>query len=339
MKKFAFASFLLGALVGGLSSQAIAAECYPCQPCYQQPSCWGTFNAGAEWLYWKTHTDSTSLTSIETTYSNTYTKSKSIQQHFDYKSGYRVNIGYELPGDQWEANIVYTYVPTQGHSGNVFIEPATHEAQQVINSNYNYNGISTATAYHAKATAHLSYVDVDIARTIFCGDNLNFSLRPHIGFRGAWMDQKYSENVTLSSSDEDSTNHGLGINKIDFNGCGIEGGLWSEWRFCSGLSIVGHVGGSILYSRFEEKSITSETDIAANGKATTPYYDFVKEIIHTGTPAVDYFVGLKYENTLCNINWNAHIGWEQHIWFNLSQLYFPTNLSYQGLTLGLDVGF
>ncbi len=345
MKKFAFTSLLLGALMGGLASQATAADCAPCQPdC--APCCgFGTFKAGADWLYWKTHTDVVSPTSIQTTYTDGDASSKSIQQKFDYKSGYRVNVGYELPGDLWEVNASYTYVPTRASSGDVFIAPATHQATQLINTSNTYNnGISTATFYHGKTSMNLSGVDVDISRTILCGESLNFSLRPHIGFRGVWIDQKYHENVILSTSNTNSTNYGVSATKIDFQGYGVEGGLWSEWKFCNGLSIVGHVGGSILYSRFKQTGFTRETDVATDGTTTTPYNLDSTLVTYDGTPTVDYFVGLQYENCFCNTNWNVHIGWEQHIWFNLCEINVQvtggaTHISYQGLTLGLEVGF
>jgi hypothetical protein len=63
------------------------------------------------------------------------------------------------------------------------------------------------------------------------------------------------------------------------------------------------------------------------------------EKFFTATPSVDYFVGLQYADTMCDMIVKARLGWEQHVLFDTNRMLFAGNLSTQGLTLGLDVGF
>lgn len=337
MKKFAFTTLLLGALLGGFTTSASADDC-----CYQTPSycddtslCYGKFTVNGDWLYWKVEQESLYYADLLTNLSSANvpnsTYDKALTPNFHYTNGFRVGIGYELPGDEWKFGVVYTYIPGHGKSNNT-----TENSTQSISQDFSDDLAST---YKTKWNLNFSYLDIDLARSISCGES--FRLSPHIGFRGAWMNQKFHSSSILSTSTARSTNYGYGKVEETLNGYGIEGGLWGEWNIGFNFSFVGHVGGSILYSKFKGKFDTTQVNVAADGTETTPIDQSNRFPITTSTPSVDYFVGLQYAANLCNFDVSAHIGWEQHIFFNmLNQVVNPEgNLSAQGLTLGLAVGF
>ncbi len=333
MKKFAFTSLLLGALLGGFASTAQADDCCYAPPtyCYDDSFCNGKFTVSADWLYWKVQEEAIYFTSLNT---NTATSSvpnstfvDALLPDFKYQNGFRVGIEYELPGDEWQFGVVYTYIPGHG---------AIHRhAENTLQTFADTTG--TASSLHAKWNLNLSYLDVDLARSIACGEC--FSLRPHIGFRAAWIDQKYHSTALLTSSTSTSSNYGYFKINEHFNGYGIEGGLWGEWKFGWNLSLVGHIGGSILYSEFKTSAPIYQINVAADGTETTPVDHPLHYNRTTGTPTIDYFVGLQYASNFCDFDVSAHIGWEQHIFFNMLDANEQGNLSAQGLTLGLDVGF
>lgn len=372
MKKFALSTLLLGALTGGFASSAQADDCSynPCCP----PSCceWsfsdGKFHVGADYLYWKTEADhldfgsrftpgTTTVRVPSTTPGSSSSSSASslsggtaadvdatfvhrIRPKFKYDSGFRVWAGYELPCDLWEIGVAYTYMPSHASTGIFSVTPpvsgavpTTTPTNEII-VGYERNLETTA----AKWNSTFQYLDVDIARTLKFGEC--FRLRPHIGFRAAWGDQKYRQVSLFATSTVPGANvadfrHG----KETFQGYGVEGGLWADYNIGYGISIVGHVGGSILYTKIKLKESTFETvgGVPPPGIGET----FVaNDSHHTAIPSTDIFVGLCYCDNFCDFDFNVHAGWEQHVWFDLQRLTANHgNLSTQGLTVGLDVGF
>ncbi len=340
MKKFAFTSLLLGAFVSGLASTATAAECYPYQPaCCEWSLCDGAIKLGADWLYWKTTADCLPYaSSFTTTPSNPgFLAEMRRHLHFQYDNGYRVVLGYELPGNKWELDAIYNYIPSSAH-----VKLETPDVFHYVSSSISP---SHASKLKAKWDNNLSYFDLDLSRTLTCGEC--FQLRPHIGFRAAWQDYKYRVESLLLTSTEDSENVSYGRESQNFQGYGIEGGLWADWLIGCGLSIVGHVGGSAMYSETHAHRKTYEIDYAANGGSTEHSRNTSRATFRTGTPTFDYFVGLEYADIFCEMEISAHIGWEQHTFFNMTQtaqlnqfnVQTASNMTVQGLTLGLDVVF
>ncbi len=205
-------------------------------------------------------------------------------------------------------------------------------------------------------------VDIDVSRTI--AFNNCISLQPHVGFRALWYTDKQKVEATgafgggrkLGSStsetaDEDPPAAAPGgtttfttdiLFKDKFTGYGIEAGLWGKWQIWDGLSVIGHFGGSILYAKF----VVNETATTAlRHSGTNPnlppiiHTDTVCDTIHTATPTADYFLGLEYADSMCDVTFAVRVGWEQHVYFDPNRIFQYGDLSTQGLTLGLAVGF
>lgn len=339
MKKSFFVVTLLGILFNDIQSP-VSAELYnnfissnSC--CEEETSCNGNFKAGAEWIYWKAQqdkllggifSDSTDPLSIT---------SRAIRPNFKYESGFRVGIGYELPDNLWEAGVCYTYLPSHAKAF-----ATTTDNQTIFNNNdidnLLANGFLEVSSFNAKWNLTLHQIDVDISRKI--NFDCNFTLRPHIGFRSIWMDQNLQLNYITSDVYGDLGNLPIRENfREKFTSYGVEGGLWAEWQMGCGLSLVGHFGGSLLYSKFKlcetfNSTAVSEENVNAEGQ----------DIFWTGIPTLDYFVGVQYSYDLCETKIAARVGWEQHLLFDTHRFYFQTgqgDLSLQGLTIGLGVAF
>lgn len=266
--------------------------------------------------------------------------------NFKYDSGFRVWLGYELPCDLWEVSVAYTYLPSRASTGieSVTLPVATGNqinidgiplpVPLVVPGVGTFPGLESTAA---RWSTTFQYIDVDLARTVRFGEC--FRLRPHIGFRAAWgtqtLNQVYAFDTTVIGGPTTLFSH----EKEKYQGYGLEGGLWADYHLGYGLSVVGHVGGSILYTKIKNHA----QEFIFTAGATPPGIGFAE--VHSGTqhtaiPSLDYFAGLQYADNFCDFDFNLHIGWEQHVWFDLSRLRGRNgNFSQQGLTAGLEVGF
>lgn len=357
-------SGLLGLFLCSVATPEAADYCQNYDNCCEWNMCDGKFNVGADWLYWKTEQDNMLIGTIVDGNFGNGKEARVFEGHnkrpnYKFDNGFRVWAGYQLPCDCWDVGVSYTYLPS---SANI----VSFHSDDVIDSNGGRNGDTVEffstylsdfvlirdvdglngnlyTDYHSKWNSTLNYIDVDVARTICLCECFKF--RPHVGFRAAWMDQKLrtlgSLPIPAEGEQPESTFATLSLQKQKFKGYGIEGGLWGEWDIGCGLSLIGHVGGSVLYSKFSvNQQYASVTYIDINQDPELNFAVDLHDSFWTATPTVDYFLGLNYANCFCDMIFNIHAGWEQHVFFDMNRLSCNGgNLSTQGLTVGVDVGF
>lgn len=335
MKNFVRHSILLGATLGVFASTALTANCYsPCLPSScEWSACDGRFTLGADYLYWQTEQDG--LPSIETGFVSQeepfiFSHLKDKDPSFKYESGFRVYAGYALPCDQWELGAVYTYIP-----GKASVSHSIIAGEQAIDSLY--------TEFQGKWSSTFSYLDIDLARTLKFGEC--FALRPHMGFRAMWGDQKWHDHNILQEPlfnvDVEVVNTVPEFDKQKYEGYGVEGGLWAEWNVFCNFSVIGHFGGSVLYTKNSYHTHLIYGLLQQDGQLGIFNEYFTKKSSWSATPSLDYFLGLRYADCFCDWDFSAHIGWESHVWFDLGNvtLLDEGNFTTQGLTVGLDVSF
>lgn len=325
-----------------------------CNNCCEWSCCDGKFVVGADWLYWKTEQDLdvgtiVSFSDFDNNVETGFAISGDVKTlNNQYDSGFRVYAGYELPCDCWDIGVAYTYMPTNAKvSTFVNEEPLLAFSSEFVTDITDLQAIALEQSellqsfdtFAAKWNNNISWLDIDLGRTICMCECFKF--RPHAGFRAAWMDQKYRTFGVQTFGAYENNIFATRI-KQTFNGYGLEGGLWGEWELGGcGLSVIGHVGGSLLAAKFkvEEKSLVTQ-QFGVDDFSFFPIKE--RNSFWTATPTFDYFLGLRYEDCFCDMTFSAHIGWEQHLFFNMNRLFDGCgcgNLSTQGLTLGLDVGF
>lgn len=299
---------------------------------------------GADWLYWKIREDGLNLfthgeTSPEIAANINSVDYTPIRPHFKYESGARGYLCCRIPGSCYDIAASYSHIPATARataatpSGNVnssFLTNTTGFPVLVSVSIPDSTGGEVISKWNTK----INCLDVDIGRNISIGRCLKF--RPHLGFRWGWMEQVLSMDARL-----DSASTTLNLNsklQENFVGVGVKGGLWLKICTDCGISVIGHLGGSALYSEIKlytklyQNSLTGGTSIS--GLSNT------KEAFHVGTPTIDYFVGLQYTYDFCRMSLSVILGWEQHFVFQVNKFSATNdNLSLGGGTMGLNLGF
>lgn len=172
-----------------------------------------------EWLFWKTRQEGME-----------YALSKQI--HFDYTSGFRVGLGVHLPQDGWDIYANYTQLHPS-HSDHVHhpVFPLfLYGASGLVNEAHGHWGIEFQSA------------DVEIGRAFYLSRSLSF--RPHIGLKGAWIDQDahfHYRGGFVPNGEEFKTEM-----KNDFKGAGPRIGMQSNWHLGVGLSFFGDVACALV---------------------------------------------------------------------------------------------
>ncbi len=301
----------------------------------------GKFTIGGEYLYWKAEQDALALGAhVHIEQEGAIVDSQIINPDFNYESGFRVYGDYMIPGSDWQIGIFYTHTPSSGSVS----QSADIENNNFIALNTQNYPLLTAFAQAANSdelafssltstwTNHIDYLDVEVART-FCIDTC-LTFTPHIGVRNFWMQQKIKATLTGEQRTPTVQEVLAEVNfKQRFYGVGVEGGLWGDWTLGCGFSMVGHMGGSILCSKFtmdqkaEEISSADLSSLSASG------------VFHTGTPMVDYAFGLAYNDCVFGMDVNVHANFEQHMLIDANRQANGGNLILSGLTIGGSITY
>jgi len=292
------------------------------------------FNAEA--LFWQSNMGSLSFgveSDSTTSVQNGHCKSPS----FDWKWGYRLGIGYQIPHDRWDlfANYTYLYGHAHGHANAKAVFPT-----------WATNFAGTSPFYAASATAdwnmHLNMADLELGRNCFPSKWL--SLRPFVGLRGGTIDQKYlvaynGGTIAPLGSDQVQLN-------TDFWGVGLRMGVNTLWGLGKGLSIYGNGSTSLLSGHFtvheREKLIWQELQ----------KMNLESQVSNVVVEA-DVALGLQWDYLFSKERYHIGLkmGWEFDVYFNQNQLFHFTStnpasfqtqsddLSFQGLTVGLRFDF
>jgi len=215
----------------------------------------GTVVVGAEWLYMKPAVDENYF-SEKTVYAPGASGCISRQApNLNWDSGFRVNLGFNLPCDQWALNVSYLYFWTTASHSDAFANnfpvinpgetvPLAGGIVPVLFNNVSefFNG-DYSTAGHWKW--QFNQLDIDFSRISMI--NRSITLTPRAGFRFIWSEQQLNTAFAFSGAG-DSLQVGT-YNKNRIDGFGIKFGLDSTWDigFC-GLSLYGNFDYSVLLS-------------------------------------------------------------------------------------------
>lgn len=298
------------------------------------------FRGGIYYLYWKTEEDNLTVaydTSISHEPVTSVLKVKDQNPQFLWESGYRIFAGYDF-NRSWSLDLFYTYVPAKSRA-NVFVAESDNYVFVNEDDFPILQNLDTPLfeSINSKWNMTFNYIDIDIGKNVCLAESL--IIRPHIGVRIGWMNQNlYLSGDNIQSADDKTTQYVHMCTKERFKGCGVEGGVYADWVIDCGFSLLGHAGGSILYSNFLKSSCLEIYGSNINRVVPQQMIE-QKGRVTNGTPTLDYLLGIKYENKCWNKEFSIILCWEQHVWFHMNKLNEAGNLSTQGLTAGFNIGF
>lgn len=309
---------------------------------------WAEFFVTADFIYWQARQDGLSFAQ-----EGNYRFNNNVPQSahkgsfknvdFGFEPGFKAGIGVDFRHDGWSLLANYTWLDQFDARGSARNNP---DQRGQLGSGF-FTDILPNTlvspvpleSARARWKLRFNVIDVELARSFYISSHL--VLKPYIGAKYAWIDQKYRVNyVGTGTNPFDFTV--IMRQKQDFWGVGLRAGLNSEWHFTRNWSLYGALALSELYSQFE----TTRKDVETSG-ATPGVIYYVENNFHTIKPVLEMAFGVRYETFFSNDRYQLFFqaGWEEQFWFDHNQLidngfrYGRGDLTLQGLDIKAGFSF
>lgn len=330
------------------------APCYsvdtpPCDYCYgpenvagnpavRPYTCDGDFVFTIAGFYWNAHEDGLEYgianhvfvpnppTQPEIQSLNQLVNAKFLNPTFKWDFGWKLGAGYNSTRDGWDLNLLWTHYLGRAHSH----ENASPESGKVLITLWSdFASTNGSVDYAGTIKTHLklnlNLVDLELGREFWNSKYL--TLRPHIGLRLAYVDQKYtiihragSWALRNVSAVQDPFNNEATL-KNDFHGLGLRTGFDSTWFIGNGFSLFGSTAISLIYGRFS-------LEMNERNRASTAPFDITRimgsdEHFHSLKAITDLTLGMQYSTLFndCKYGFTLSLGWEHHLFLNQNQLW------------------
>ncbi len=239
----------------------------------------GGVSAVFDFLYWKANEDGleygTKMVGGPLIGHSSNTNTHLLDLNFKWNPGFRLGLGYLFDRfDHWGLDLKWTYMRNTAYSHDSArgIESQTGAVDTIVSPwvNLLFDLSAGASEAVAKWNVNLNVLDLDLGRSFFVSERL--VLNPHIGFRGAWIHQKYHAKyrttfLLMESEFEPPRNvHFIAWN--NFGSFGIRGGSEFIWHFNSRWNLFARLSGSVLYGKFNVKM--KDIDDQGLGEGETP---------------------------------------------------------------------
>ncbi len=343
-----------------------------CVPCWFHHGCsqeYG-FYLTADFLWWRTENHGYSFAFDQQDSLANIGKVQRINPKWD--PGFRVGLGWNSDYDGWDVLFNWTWmynhakttrirndltvaeITTQGYYPqwpitSTLLQNSTN-LPLLASGHFNFRQVD------AKSNIHLNAIDFELGRSFYA--TRRFSLRPHWGVRGAFIDQKFSNVFSDPLINPVALARLLGTQpafafdgKNNWWGVGPRAGMFSEWHLCSGFSILGKAAGALMYGQTRVSSVTQTvpflTDTYVVIRKASEHFDQL-------VPNLQMMLGLQW-GTCFNCDsmyFGMNVCWETNYWWN--QFNLPASvdlfdaplpsignqpLTQEGLTINLELDF
>ncbi len=235
--------------------------------------------------------------------------------NYDWNWGFRIGAGYNTPHDGWDFLLNWTWY----HGHHKVHE--TVETGRVLIPTFVPPGTANSSAHVSRSSVdthlRLNLLDLEMGREFFVSKWL--MLRPHVGFRGAWIKRHLDfeasgGNVTPAGTELESDLH----NRL--RGFGVRGGFDTQWGLGSGWSVFGQLAFSAIYGKQRLHSKYENTPAVAGNPGTERHH--AKEHFTDGARAItDLALGLRWDHLFYDDQYRFRLqaAWEQHVFFGYVQ--------------------
>lgn len=296
-------------------------NCVPCCPARPCVDPCGNWFFDAEFLYLKTCQDGLPYASKTIEFTETDgatvrdTHVESTRFHWD--AAFRLGLGYNFPCCGWDLSVYWTDLHTRAHNSTEKFAPnAVGEtltpAWGVFSGDDTISDIPSISKITCKHHIRLDILDVELGNE-FCISSC-FTLRPFIGARAVWIEQKreISSFAVSTSSAPVVTLVDVIRHKSEYRAVGLRTGFDSEWRMGCGFSLYGNAAASVVYGDYHNPyhELYPSGTFLYNQKHHFCACRFI----------TDAAVGLRWKDCFtcgCStVGVTISLGWEHHLFVN-----------------------
>jgi hypothetical protein len=307
----------------------------------------------ADFLWWKPRIDSTTyvLSGISdggpfSPPGQSVSKGNSRSLNFEFEPGFRIGIGKTFPTDRWDLSLNYTWLANDTRHNSLTAGPGAGMIS-MLNVTFNNGSVGLMNLSEASSTwkQNFNMIDLDLGRAFFISSHL--ILRPHVGLKTAWIQNRAkfhyipSPSITLAANtlleaDVKRNQHMWGL--------GLRAGMDTGWQFYRCWGLYGNLSLSGIWTDYHVHLI-DWTFVTGLGGTTNLHSQLSIQNI---TPVLEIALGMSYTNWYANerIQFMAQAGWEQQVWFDFnhfttlgSTIGGPSNLTFQGLTARFGLAY
>ena len=204
---------------------------------------------------------------------------KAVKRDYKWEPGFKFGIGLVYgERDQYDVMLNWTWIQPEGtaksktypqfdtnsiESGSIstFLIALVRELESgaAIPGNAPLYSGGPAANIESKWKMQYNTVDLEFGRNFFLGKNL--TLRPHMGLRGAWINQRLDDRYVSILGPLSVSGANIGVNNLstigfgtntqhakdEYHAVGLRAGADVYWNFTNHFAAYGKVSGSILY--------------------------------------------------------------------------------------------
>ncbi len=291
--------------------EVVPVECAFGRKCMSAPDRSTNVWVSADLLYWGVNEDGFSCefgttlinTNIVDSIPTTAIVENDMDVNWDWKPGYRLGVGVDLPCSGWETGAFYTY--------------------------YYGKGSESEGVNEASFRLHWNVADAVVGRNFWVGSCVG--LKPFAGVRYAQISQTFDAHLesNLISATGTSVVVSNRLDKQTFWGFGPQLGLESDFYFGRGWSVYGTLDGAILYGHTRATFDDSDRFTLANNTCLATSNSSANQWV------IDAGLGLSWEIKLLTLK----AGLEQHTYFDFNQIGCGGNLSVYGANISAELHF
>ncbi len=293
-------------------------------------------------IYWKADVGSTDwVNEVNSIVNPVRAKNHSLNYNWDW--GFKAGIGFNMDHDMWDSSLMYTWFLTnhKSHVNGDNGQTIQLTDQIGIASDFSAQPTSGSTRWDLR----FCMFDWELGRWHYVSKNI--ALRPHVGIKGGWINQKIRTSFGYTPSSPTSPASATEKFKNNYWGIGPALGINTLWVLGSAgqamdhrFSIFGDAGGALMYGRFtlsDKQNVYNQSQtLVTNGGLNQKGLNR-----NLATAMLEGALGLSWDvpfNSGRN-HFMLKVGYELQYWFRQNQLVqgspnirFSDDLALQGVT-------
>ena len=322
----------------------------------------GGFSISADYLYWNAVQDQMQYAAVlpggvqgvinqvgDGSPVNVIDNLSLIDPSFEYQSGFRIGIGYQVPCSNWDCQLSWVRLHENLSSSVSELNGGVIPLASPVSSLFGFIDSEPMNfGFGSTATSHWKFefdtLDLQIGR--LCTFSYGLQMRPYIGIKAASIRQKQHIQY-LGFALSDGIVNIETIKKNDFRGIGPSFGMDASWEFFPHFNLTSGICGSLLYGKFDVHVNPFVSQL--NNSINITLKNSKKNRLR---PTVDANIGIEWQDCLCG-KFPVRIGvaYEAQYWWN--QWLVPSSvissiiggsspqgdLMLSGLTVNAEIGF